>query len=162
MIQLNHRLQLMTDETIGQQLHGSCFAKYFQQKKKLFPLFRILPMQKSVPPHPQPVIDPKPALRQLPSLPTRQLPTVNNPSKPYFDIQNQEDDSPKEAFSRTNQLFYYQTSSSSTSTNISMTENSDNENNNQQDEEDDDEHDERRRNQSDDYDEQTSPFEYDA
>ena len=92
---------------------------------------------------------PQPTTRQLPPLPTRQLPIVNQSSASslYFDFPNEDEEIMKEKLPRTGELFYYQTSSSSTSNNSLTTVDSDNDNNEQPDEEDDDEEDDNRRNQ---------------
>ena len=129
--------------------------------------------------------------RQLPSLPIpiRQLPLVgtDDSMKPYFDIENteNEDEDLAARFTRPGELFYYQTSSSSDSDKPSSSENSDNENNEEQfpndhqeneegDEEEEEEEveddeyyedDDQRMNlqlRSDEEDEQTSPYEYET
>lgn len=135
------------------------------------PAIRLLPLANSNQTNPT---------RQLPSLPTRQLPTTNpsNSSSAYFDLPNDDEEhEEKEDFTHTGELYYYQTSSSSSSNSnsndSSTSEHSDQDNNeerfqtDQQDEydeeEDDDENDKQhQRLQSDEDDEQTSPFEYDA
>ena len=90
----------------------------------------------------------QPVIRQLPSLPTRQLPNINQSSVSslYFDLPNDDDEILKENLPRTSELFYYQTSSSSASNNSLTTADSDNEHNDQQDEDDDEDDDHNRTN----------------
>jgi hypothetical protein len=110
-------------------------------------------------------VQPNNTTRQLPPLPTRQLPNITKPKKstPFFNLPQEENEMLEEKLARTGELFYYQTSSSSTSNNSSTTGNSDNEHNGQQEDDDDDDNNQpNQRLQSDEDDDQTSPFEYDA
>ena len=75
-------------------------------------------------------VQPKTTSRQLPPLPTQQLPKTNQPniSAAYFNLQDKKHMMTKQ-FLHTSELFYYQTSSSSNATDSLPSENSDNENN---------------------------------
>ena len=198
-----------TDDGFGFNDTWSTVAKFvFFYPKSILIMFFFLILNRSKPTPTQSVptneslvlintAQPRPQsnanIRQLPSLPisVRQLPTVGpmSPVKPYFDIDNAENDEEDLAarFTHPGELFYYETSSQSSNSNNSSLENSDNENNDEQfvnnnqeidDEEEEDgeegeieddecfdEDDEQRFNQrlkSDEEDEQTSPCEYET
>lgn len=107
------------------------------------PSVRVLPAQTASPAINTTSLRSQPVIRQLPPLPTRQLPNINQSSVSslYFDLPNDDDEILKENLPRTSELFYYQTSSSSASNNSLTTADSDNEHNDQQDEDDDEDDD---------------------